>query len=606
MDGRDIPHFAFRIPHSRRRGGFSLVKLLTVVLFVCAVAAAQDRVSETVHNLSASGPGRIRAQSESQVCIFCHAPHNTGGVRPLWNRDLPITSYQIYQSTTLNARPGQPTGASKLCLSCHDGTIALGNVLSRSEQIRMTGGDYIPAGLTNLGTDLSDDHPISFFYTSGIAAADRQLVSPTALPSEVRLDANSQLQCTSCHDSHHNRFGKFLVKRREFGELCMACHTMDGWSASSHRLSNATVIGTPTGDWPFNSVAENACRSCHRPHTAGGHQRLLIFNNDEDNCLICHDGRIARTNIRSEIDKITSHDPRRYTDRHDPTETRAELNPHVECADCHNPHAVAAQPPISGYIPIGATLAQVKGVNIGGAPVERAQYEYEVCFRCHGDGAVPISGRIGRQAASDNMRIQFSPTNPSFHPLAISSPSQDTVSLVPGLARGSLIRCTDCHNNDAGRRMGGGGPDGPHGSIHDFLLERNYTVTDNNAESEYEYAMCYKCHQRSIVLSDRSFPEHRKHIVEERSPCSACHDPHGVSLTQIAGSDHTHLINFDTTIVRPEPSTGRLEYKDLGRFTGSCTLVCHGERHRDERYGGNLSNTIRSRAAPQKQRGSRP
>ncbi|MEK7757632.1 MAG: hypothetical protein AAB385_10520, partial [Planctomycetota bacterium] len=47
-------------------------------------AVAQDRVSETVHNLSASGPGRIRAPSESQVCIFCHAPHNTGGVRPLW------------------------------------------------------------------------------------------------------------------------------------------------------------------------------------------------------------------------------------------------------------------------------------------------------------------------------------------------------------------------------------------------------------------------------------------------------------------------------------------------------------------------------------------
>jgi hypothetical protein len=55
----------------------------------------------------------------------------------------------------------------------------------------MSGGDFIPAGLTHLGTDLSDDHPVSFFYTSGLAASDRQLKSPAGLPSEVRLDASS-------------------------------------------------------------------------------------------------------------------------------------------------------------------------------------------------------------------------------------------------------------------------------------------------------------------------------------------------------------------------------------------------------------------------------
>ncbi|MEK7325708.1 MAG: hypothetical protein AAB217_10685, partial [Chloroflexota bacterium] len=179
----------------------------------------------------------------------------------------------------------------------------------------------------------------------------------------------------------------------------------------------------------------------------------------------------------------------------------------------------------------------------------------------------------------------FSPGNPSFHPVVLSSPSDETPSLIPGMARGAMIRCTDCHNNDSGPRAGGGGPDGPHGSNYEFLLERNYSVLDDGAESEVEYAMCYKCHQRSSILSDRSFAKHREHIVEERTPCSACHDPHGVSMTLTTGGDHTHLINFDTTIVRPEPRTRKLEFRDLGRFAGSCTLVCHGETHINKDYG---------------------
>ena len=170
-------------------------------------------------------------------------------------------------------------------------------------------------------------------------------------------------------------------------------------------------------------------------------------------------------------------------------------------------------------------------------------------------------------------RRRVAPLDPSK-----KRPNQQNLSNIPEFP--------DEPNNDAGRRMGGAGPDGPDGWIHDFLLERNYTVTDDNIESEYEYAMCYKCHQRSIVLSDQSFPKHREHVVGARgAPCSACHDPHGISTTQVSTSDHTHLINFDTTIVRPETRTGRLEFKDLGRFAGSCTLVCHGKRHNDVRYG---------------------
>jgi predicted CXXCH cytochrome family protein len=558
-----------------------------LLVVVCAGSVlGQDRVSQTVHNLSAGGPGQVRATSENRVCIFCHAPHNTNGVTPLWNRELSTANYSIYQSSTFDAQPGQPTGSSKLCLSCHDGTIALGNVLSRADVIRMTGGDFIPAGLTNLGTDLSDDHPVSFFYTSGLAAADLQLVDPASLQSTVKLDSAGRLQCTSCHDPHHNTNGDFLVMTNEFGALCTTCHLRNGWSSGSHSTSGASVSGATAVSWPYPTVAQNACSSCHRPHGAGGHERLLIFANEEDNCLSCHSGQVAGANILAELDKVSAHDVRMTQGIHDPAEPHVANQPHVECTDCHNPHAVSNQPPVTTYIPIGATLQQMRGVTISGTDILEAQNEYEVCFRCHSDSAVTITNRIIRQSTTSNLRLKFSPTNSSFHPIVSPSPSPDTVSLMPGIVRGSLVRCTDCHNNDAGPGAGGSGPQGPHGSNNEYLLERNYTVLDNIAESQFEYDLCYKCHRRNSILADESFKEHDKHIRGENAPCSACHDPHGITNTQTVGSDHTHLINFDLNIVRPEPSTGRLEFRDLGQFRGSCTLVCHGENHRDERYGG--------------------
>ncbi len=556
-----------------------LIVYFTTVGLMATSAIAQPRVSDTVHNLSAGGPGQVRATSEAQVCIFCHAPHNTGGMEPLWNRSLPMGSYTIYQSSTLDAQPGQPTGASKLCLSCHDGTIALGSVLSRNEIIQMAGGDYIPAGLTNLGTDLSDDHPISFFYSSGLAASDPQLANPATLPDDVELDAVGQLQCTACHDPHKNTFGDFLVRSNQFGQLCTVCHTMNGWSIAAHKNSPTSVAGATAADWPYPTVTENACRSCHRSHTAAGHERLLIFENEEDNCFACHDGQVASANIVAELDKFSAHDTRRYLNVHDLAESHLATEVHVECTDCHNPHAASAQPPGGPYIPLGATLANVRGVTISGTEIDTAQNEYEVCFRCHSDNPVPINDAITRLSSTANLRLKFSPGNASFHPVVTSSPSPDTVSLNPGMPSGSLIRCTDCHNNDSG-----GGPRGPHGSNYNYLLERHYNVDDDTPESAFEYAMCYKCHQRSSILNDDSFDEHDKHIRGENAPCSACHDPHGVSAAFPTASDHTHLINFDTNIVFPEPQTGLLEFRDQGTHRGTCTLLCHGEAHRDENY----------------------
>ena len=156
-------------------------------------APAQMRsILDSKHNLSAYGPGSVRASNETEICIFCHTPHNSSPIQPVWNRNVPVNAYTVYSSNSLVAKPGQPTGTSKLCLSCHDGSIAVGSVLSRDMPIAMAGGiTTLPAGGTNLGTDLSDDHPISFRYDQTLASQNVKVKPPAQLPPTVKLDARA-------------------------------------------------------------------------------------------------------------------------------------------------------------------------------------------------------------------------------------------------------------------------------------------------------------------------------------------------------------------------------------------------------------------------------
>jgi predicted CXXCH cytochrome family protein len=213
-------------------------------------------IRSTKHNLSISGPGPITASSESRICIFCHIPHQKGSAtRYLWNRSDPGNPYIPYFSSTIKADVRQPTGASRMCLSCHDGTIALGAIASSPTEIPFKGGiRYIPQDSpSNLGTDLSDDHPISFVYDEMLSLDNRQIREPSTLPPQVKLEDN-QRQCTACHDPHHNPYGQFLVMDNTASSLCMACHDIDNWLISSHARSTASLDRTG-GLWPNTDYA---------------------------------------------------------------------------------------------------------------------------------------------------------------------------------------------------------------------------------------------------------------------------------------------------------------------------------------------------------------
>jgi predicted CXXCH cytochrome family protein len=539
--------------------------LVALALAAASGSPAFAEVENTRHDLAT--PGMRRNGEAISRCSFCHAPHTAAPARAMWSGTTGGRSYKLYDSSTLKATLDQPTGASRVCLSCHDGTIALNDAAARP---RATS-----AAAPSLGTDLSDDHPISFTYDSRLSTLKRELVDPSRLPSTTRLDPEQQLQCTTCHDPHESRNPKFLVADNRASQLCVTCHQIKAWMSSAHATSAAAWNGRGANPWTgsgYKTVAENGCGNCHRVHSAGRAQWLLRSAKEAGNCLGCHSGTTAAKDIEREFRKNSSHPVEQPEWVHTPDEDPRSMSRHVACSDCHDPHGAQRSTPASS--PLGA-LQGVKGVTISGAVAAQARAEYELCYTCHGLRE-PLRPTVIRRENVANARMEFDPGNASFHPIAAPGRNPSAAGFEPGYSASSIIRCSDCHNGDNRN-----GVSGPHGSIYEPILEREYQLEDPSPESYQAYNLCYKCHSRTAVLSDRGFP-HRKHVVEQQAACASCHDAHG-------SRRNTHLINFavrgrtGAPIVSPS-RTGLIEFRSLGPSQGQCSLTCHGSDHDARRY----------------------
>jgi len=349
---------------------------------VIATVAAADRLADvagTAHNLSASGTGIVRAQSESEICVFCHTPHGATNFpgAPLWNRQLSNQTYTVYTSSSLDAddilgQLEQPAGSSKLCLSCHDGTLAIGtvNVLGGQQNvtIAMTGlpasgtiyqGAGPSTGFTrDLGTSLTNDHPVSVTYDTALAGADTELVDPaTAAHIAVRapgvhppvplestgFGGAAQIQCATCHDPHLRdtdptnpvkflRLERFQVAAPIGGRfdpavdiLCLGCHDKRAYSTSAHAdltVANETYNNTAATLREFppgTTVWQASCLNCHDPHTVHGARRLAREGTDafgtpksggasaiEETCYQCHGPTPAVDNAAGQVRNVQS------------------------------------------------------------------------------------------------------------------------------------------------------------------------------------------------------------------------------------------------------------------------------------------------------------
>ena len=208
---------------------------ILLTLHALFVHAAGPKISDmgsggdNKHNLSShhSRTSGYKASPDdprgAQICIFCHTPHNAAPQTPLWNRNDSTATFGHYSSSSLVIRKtsaanyGEPTGSSRLCLSCHDGVtaggISLGNVLGGAGAIPMQNGDKISGeALFTANKIRTGHHPVSFVYDLTVLQAiqgdplkSSQNYKLPALGSSVKLDHSTQMQCTTCHDPHQNQ-----------------------------------------------------------------------------------------------------------------------------------------------------------------------------------------------------------------------------------------------------------------------------------------------------------------------------------------------------------------------------------------------------------------
>lgn len=233
-------------------------KVLALVAAVGLIAAATTAMGATIqaskHDLSAgSVTGGLYGGTSTQICVYCHAPHNAALSLPLWNRVNPAGSlFRLYSGVNM-ANQSFASGftsdsTSLFCMSCHDGVTTIGAVYNAGV-IDGTGGTSphpakvgafgtIPlpgtAG-TNLSRNLSKTHPINFpvstldpqtdlWPNTGTVMGKASFTMPLFKVTGANRATTRSLECGSCHAVHDSQFSPFLRYTMNKSALCLGCH----------------------------------------------------------------------------------------------------------------------------------------------------------------------------------------------------------------------------------------------------------------------------------------------------------------------------------------------------------------------------------------------
>jgi len=192
--------------------------VIYLLLTIVTTSPVQGNIAGSAHDFSALG------WSNGEICLPCHTPHNANAAiqdAPLWNHGVTTATFTIYTSPTMQTSGEQPRGPSKLCLSCHDGTVALDSFGGA------TGANMI-SGDADLGTSLDNDHPISIYWShqNNVSTICVRCHNPRPTDFNPILPMfDRYIECSTCHDVHNKtNIANLLRMTMVKSALCFQCH----------------------------------------------------------------------------------------------------------------------------------------------------------------------------------------------------------------------------------------------------------------------------------------------------------------------------------------------------------------------------------------------
>lgn len=233
-------------------------------LFALAPAAwAAGGLSGTAHDFSGIGTPATGS------CTFCHTPHQAQVQGLLWNHTLSANSFnwaagEVTTGGTDYSSFG-PTynGPTVKCLSCHDGSVAVGDVgwWNAGDPGILLAVNVGPPYQIGPGGDMTGNHPVAMPFplnsavntyntiTNGAAAATSGWkADPTSFNivlynddgggniSRGAVAGSTGIECGSCHDPHNGPntgadyflYGNLGGSTGADGYICEKCHDKSG------------------------------------------------------------------------------------------------------------------------------------------------------------------------------------------------------------------------------------------------------------------------------------------------------------------------------------------------------------------------------------------
>ena len=251
-----------------------VIKLLIVMVIVAlmpAVASAAPGALAGSHHDFSGGTATTGSEAfTTGLCTFCHTPHKAISTLPLWNHTLSANASFAWDVTSTTAGTTYPSfantynGPTARCLSCHDGSVAVGDIawfgegkptsilVGGEEMTTHKHGETDPMNV-GFGGHMKGNHPVAMPYPfggvgntyNGVATGSAIITAEfqSAPLSPIRLfndrgtgdivagavAGKTGIECSSCHDPHNTQAVGDLFLRGTLGGndtnyICLKCH----------------------------------------------------------------------------------------------------------------------------------------------------------------------------------------------------------------------------------------------------------------------------------------------------------------------------------------------------------------------------------------------